>query len=252
MRRRPLIAYPSRKGTAPVVTKPLARGLLGALLLGGCPSTTSEDAPTTLGPDCATLLEVAQRAEACDPTLATLRATLQRAPDEGRCRAAARRLLHRSREPAAELASLYRPSDAPPAGPLTAAERDALGTKRFPATLDLVPDVRGEPGLTPTRAWLDERELAVSEDGSLHATAAPGKHTVRIKYGSEERVLCVRLAECEAVGVVLHGASPARHATLSAGPCSETTATEDDASVAAPAHSPPSAAGLVNSKFHKM
>lgn len=202
------------------------------MLLVGCPPDGSEDAPALVGPDCAIWLEIAERAQACDPSLAALRAALERAPSEERCRAAARSLLHRPPEPAAGLESLYTRPYAPVAGPLTTRERAALETKRFAATLDLVPDLRGEPGLTPTRAWLGEREIAVDDDGSLHTTATPGTHTIRIKYGSEEREHCVRLAECEAVRVLLHGAYPARHVALSTGPCSEPIAPAEGSSPA--------------------
>lgn len=212
MRRPPLIAYPAREGTAPSA---------GVLALGWLAVACSEpsDARVRVGPDCAAWIETARRAQRCDTVLKSLAATVEQHPNEARCRAAARSLLRPTTTAASEIKSLYTSLGAPEAGPLTPAEHRALETLEFPAMFELVPDIRGEPGLTPTRAWLDDRELGLADDGRLHTMAPQGQHTLRIKHGDDERLYCVHLGECTRPSVMLHGAQVARHAAVAAGPC---------------------------------
>jgi len=194
---------------------------VGALLLW----TACTVVPPTpaQGLDCDLLLEVTRRALACDPALEPLLAIAKTGSDENECRIAARSLLTSTAAVGtAQVQSLYAPPSGPAHIPLTQDERSALGGLEFPATIELVPDLRGEPGLTPTRAWLGERELPRVEDGRLRATALPGLHTLRVKHGADEREQCVRLRECERLDLVLHGAHTAKHKDVRQGRCEGT------------------------------
>jgi hypothetical protein len=195
----------------------LRRVALAALTALACEAR----APVTAepGPDCAALLAVAERAQGCDPRLGLLMTELRSAPDELRCRGAARGLLAPPPLARGRVVSVYEQPPAPDPTPLTAAEHAALAELPLPGTLTLIPDLAPGPGVPGTSATLGEVELAREAGGRLSGTWAPGQHLLRVRHADRETTACVTLRACEAVTVTAHGASLAPHPAVRPGPC---------------------------------
>lgn len=191
-----------------------------AMTVVACTASTPDPAPAGPGPDCAALLALGERANACDPRLAPLMAEVRSAPDELRCRGAARLLLGPPPPLArGRVVSVHERPPAPDPAPLTTTERAALAELPLPGTLTLTPDLAPGPGVPNTSATLDEVALARDAGGRLSGTSAPGEHLLRVRHADRETLACVTLRACEAVAVTAHGASLAPHPALRSGPC---------------------------------
>ena len=190
---------------------------LGALARAACGREAS--VVEAVGPDCGALIAASERALACDPQLAGLALALRAAPDERRCRAAARQLLAPPRAEAPRIVSVYEPATPADAGPLSAAERAALLEITLPGTLRLLPDVAPGPGVPVTTAELGVTPLETDAAGRLHTTRAPGEHTLTLRHMHATSRVCVTLRACETVALTTHGAELAPHPSLRTGAC---------------------------------
>ena len=195
------------------------RLLVSAGLLTSC-SETEDRGLLAPASDCAPLVQAARRAGGCDPNLVTLASALAQAPDETRCRAAARRLLSAGSSAASGVRSLLEPLDPPSSPlPLTPAERAGLAALVLPATLTIIPDLAPGPGVPQTSATLDSVALESDVRGRLHARVEPGLHTVVVRHAGQETQHCVDLEQCGRLVVAAHGSTLARHSRLRRGAC---------------------------------
>lgn len=175
--------------------------------------------PPPLPPDCGALVMAGHRASACDPAIHGLIVELVAAPDERRCRAAARTLLA---PPAASHGRVVSLHEAPPvrdAEPLTPAEHAALAALPLPGALVVVPDLALGPGVPPTSASLDGVPLAAEASGRLRGWSAPGAFDLQVRHANAETWSCVTLAACETVTLTAHGATLASNPALRPGRC---------------------------------
>ena len=196
-----------------------AAGLLRLLVLVLAACGREASVAVVVGEDCAALIAARERALACDPALAGLVDELRARPDERRCRAAARLLLAPSVPEAPRIVSVYEPATPPDGGPLSAEERAALLAVRLPGTLRVTPDLAPGPGVPATTAVLGGTPLTRGSDGRLHATRAPGEHTLALRHANGESRSCVTLRACETVALTAHGAELAPHSSLRVGAC---------------------------------
>jgi hypothetical protein len=194
--------------------------LVCLFVTGACQRTTPPPVP---GPDCRALADAARRATGCDDRLPVLITAIEAAPDEAECRRGARLLLEGSPPTGAGLRSLYEPVLDPREHPLTDSERRSLAHLPLPAEVTIRPDLHPGPGVPPTTASLDSRELDTMENGLLRAHVGPGLHELHLRHAGERAEYCLRLDACDHVGLVAHGQHLAPHDAASAGPC--TTAT---------------------------
>lgn len=190
-----------------------------ALLLATCSEPAPPPSPPPLPPDCGALVAAGHRASACDPAIHALLVEIVEAPDERRCRAAARLLLDPSPPVRGRVVSVHeRPPDRGQT-PLTAAELNALAETPLPGTLVIVPDLAPGPGVPPTSATLDGTPLTAGADGRLRSPTAPGAHTLEVRHANAETRTCVTLTACETVTLTAHGATLAPNPAVRPGPC---------------------------------
>jgi len=188
-----------------------------ALLVATCSEPAPSSPPLPL--DCGALVAAGHRASACDPAIHALLVEIVEAPDERRCRAAARQLLGPPAPAHGRVRSVHeRPPDLGQT-PLTAAEQAALAELPLPGTLEIVPDLAPGPGVPPTSASLDGTPLIAGADGRLRSPTAPGAHTLEVRHANAESRTCVTLTACETVTLTAHGATLAPNPAVRAGPC---------------------------------
>lgn len=188
-----------------------------ALLLATCAEPAS--GPPPLPPDCAALVAAGHRASACDPAIAALLVEIVEAPDEPRCRAAARALLDPPAPGYGRVVSVHERLPDRGRTPLTAAERDALAALPLPGHLVVVPDLAPGPGVPPTSASLGDTPLAADGDGRLRLAAAPGARTLEVRHANAETRTCVTLTACATVTLTAHGATLAPNPAVRPGAC---------------------------------
>jgi hypothetical protein len=188
-----------------------------ALLVTACAEPPAS--PPPLPPDCAALVEAGHRASACDPAIHALIVEIVEAPDERRCRSAARVLLEPPAPGHGRVVSVHERPRVRDDAPLTAAEHAALAALPLPGTLVVVPDLAPGPGVPPTSARLGGAPLASDADGRLRSTTAPGAHGLEVRHANAETHSCVTLTACETVTITAHGATLAPNPAVRPGPC---------------------------------
>ncbi len=198
---------------------PLRRWSVVLALFGCGAGERDEPAPAVVGDDCLALLAAGERARSCDPAIDGLLHELRGAPDERRCRTAARLLLAPPGPPQGRVVSVYERPPALAETPLGPDERGALVSLPLPGRLVLVPDLAPKPGLPATTARLAGAALQVGADGRLRGHAPPGAHTLEVRHANDQTRSCVTITACETASLTAHGASLAPHPALRAGPC---------------------------------
>lgn len=188
-----------------------------ALLLATCAEPPAS--PPPLPPDCGALVDAGHRASACDPAIAALLVEIVAAPDEPRCRSAARALLDPPAPGYGRVVSIHeRPPDRGKT-PLTPAELAALAALPLPGHLVVAPDLAPGPGVPPTTASFGDAPLAADSDGRLRVATAPGARTLEVRHANAETRTCVTLTACTTVTLTAHGATLAPNPAIRPGPC---------------------------------
>lgn len=188
-----------------------------ALLLAACAAEPVADAPP-LPPDCGALVDAGHRASACDPAIHALLVEIVAAPDERRCRSAARLLLDPPATGHGRVVSVHEKPPDRGLTPLTEQELTALAAMPLPGTLVIEPDMAPGPGVPPTSASLDDEPLTVGLDGRLRTTTAPGVHALDVRHANAEAHVCVTLTACETVTLTAHGATLAPNPAVATTP----------------------------------
>lgn len=188
-----------------------------ALIFLACAEPSA--APPPLPPDCAALALAGHRASACDPAIHALIVELVEAPDERRCRSAARVLLEPPAPGHGRVVSVHERPRVHDDAPLTDGERAALAALPLPGTLVVVPDLAPGPGVPPTAVSLGGAPLVADADGRLRSRTAPGAHGLEVRHANAETRSCVTLTACETVTITAHGATLAPNPAVRPGAC---------------------------------